>query len=158
LLLALVAGLLSLVPTRMKRESDGSILSELYAHVVYLGASLSTTIVSTFLGNYSSALLTQVRTPPVPVLSLRTDTRVARLYAHPRGGPTGSSHPNLCRQERFDSVAIKKAPDPNTSAPAIPAATGTSRSNSEHLYTCIPNVSRQRARFSRGLYLHRVLV
>lgn len=66
-MLALVAGLLSLVPQRMaekNKQRESTILSELYAHLLYLGASLSTTIVSTFLGNYSSALLTQVRLNP----------------------------------------------------------------------------------------------
>lgn len=69
-MLALVAGILSIVSGRMTKTAvagspnSNPVLRELSNHLVYLGASLSTTIVSTFLGNYSSALLTEVRATP----------------------------------------------------------------------------------------------
>lgn len=45
---------------KQKSNASNTILDDLVSHLLYLGASLATTIISTFLGNYSSALLSEV--------------------------------------------------------------------------------------------------
>jgi hypothetical protein len=64
-LLACVAAFLGVFSERMALDLSSSntghqVVMDLARHLFLMGASLSTTIVSSFLGNYSSALLTSV--------------------------------------------------------------------------------------------------
>lgn len=64
-LLACVAAFLGVFSERMASELNSGnaghhVVMDLARHLFLMGASLSTTIVSSFLGNYSSALLRSV--------------------------------------------------------------------------------------------------
>lgn len=75
-MLACVAAFLGVFSERMATSlnatgSEQHVIMDLAKHLFLMGASLSTTIVSSFLGNYSSALLTSVRTTDSSMIAVK---------------------------------------------------------------------------------------